>query len=50
MFLLKIYLQKNDLSTTKVIFCDVIRCFIGEYDFTFIKSNISIETATGAAL
>ena len=28
MFLLKIYLQKNDLNTFKVIFCDVIGCSI----------------------
>ena len=26
------YLKKNDLNTTKVIFCDVIRCSVGVYN------------------
>ena len=30
-FLLKIYLQKNELNTVKVNFCDVIECSIGVY-------------------
>ena len=32
MFLLNLYLQKNDLNTFKVIHCDVIRSFVGVYD------------------
>ena len=40
-FLLKIYLQKNDLNTEKVI--DVTRCSIRIYNFILlIKSNIEI--------
>ena len=33
MFLLKIYLQKNDLNTVKVIFCDAIGCSNRAYNF-----------------
>ena len=40
-FPLKIYLQKNDLNTVKVI--DVTRCSIRVYNFILlIKSNIEI--------
>ena len=28
-FLLKIYLQKNDLNTVTVFMCDVLGCYIG---------------------
>ena len=35
-------LEKNDLNIVKVIFCDVIRCFIRLYNFILLKSNIKI--------
>ena len=41
-FLLKIYLQKNDLNAIKVIFHDVIGCSIGVSNFILLKSSIKI--------
>ena len=32
-FFLKIYTQRNDLNAVKVIFWDVMGCFIGVYNF-----------------
>ena len=35
-------LQKNDLNTVKVIFCDLIGDSIGVYNFVLLKSSIKI--------
>ena len=40
MHLLKSYRQKNGLDTVKTIFCNVIRCSIGVYDFTHLKREL----------
>ena len=36
---IKIHLQKNDLNTIKVIFCDIMVCVIGVYNFILLKSS-----------
>ena len=36
------YLQKKDLNTFKIIFCDVIRCSIGVYILILLKAGIGI--------
>lgn len=36
------YLQKKDLNTFKIIFCDVIRCSIGVHNFILFKGSIKI--------
>ena len=41
-FIFKIYSQKNDLDTVKVIFCDIIGCSIRVYNFMLLKSSIKI--------
>ena len=41
-FLLIIYLQKNDLDTMKVVFCDAIGYVIGIYNFTLLKGSTKI--------
>ena len=40
MFPLKIYSQKNDLATFKIIFFDVIGCSIEVYNFILLSSSI----------
>ena len=42
MFFSKFYSQSNDLNTAKVIFFNVIRCYIKVYNFIFLKGNITI--------
>ena len=43
MFFLQIYKQKNDLNylnIVKFIFCNVIGCFIGIYNFVLLSFNM----------
>ena len=42
MFLLTMYLLKNDLNTVKVIFYYVIGCSMVVYNFILLKSSIEI--------
>ena len=41
-FLLKVYLQKHDLNTVKVDYCDMIGCSIRVCNFIILKSSIKI--------
>ena len=46
-FLLKSYLQKNDRNTMKFIFCDVIGCPIGLYNFKPLNTKNILEAVKG---
>ena len=43
-FLLKRYYKKNDLNTVKIIFCNVIGCSIGVYNFLLPRLVLKYST------